>query len=111
MSANALIAGDDDLIRAMLRSALEAQDYQVFETRNCQDCIQKYEQINPSIIFLDCAMPVMDGYTCCKLLRQKSSAKYTPIIMILSRNDSASIQQAFESGATDYIPRRDIVSS
>lgn len=103
MSTKALIAGDDDHIRAMLKSALETLGYQVFETRNGQECIQKYEQINPSIIFLDCTMPVMDGYTCCTLLRQKISAKHTPIIMISSRSDSKSIKRAFEAGVTDYI--------
>jgi PleD family two-component response regulator len=110
MSSRALISGDDDLMRAMLRSALESQGYQVFETRNGQECLQQYEQVKPSLIFLDCIMPVMDGYTCCELLRQKSAAKYTPIIMLSSRDDIASVQQAFKSGVTDYILKTNLMA-
>jgi PleD family two-component response regulator len=103
MFGKALIAGDDDLMKAMLRIALDAQGYQVFEARNGQECLQQYEQIKPDLVFLDSVMSVMDGYACCKLIRQKSGAKNTPIIMLSSRDDSASIQRAFKVGVTDYI--------
>jgi diguanylate cyclase len=103
MSSIALIAGDNDLVRTMLRAALEAQGYQVFETRTGQECLQQYEQLHPNLIFLDCAMPEMDSYACCEAIREKTSAEHTPIVMIASRNDIVSIKRAFDSGATDYI--------
>lgn len=107
MSGIALIAEDDDLIRTMLRCTLEAQGYQVFEASDGQQCLSQYEQLCPNIvfdiIFLDCVMPVMDGYRCCEALRKQPGAEHTPIVMITGQDDSASIQRAFDAGVTDYI--------
>jgi diguanylate cyclase (GGDEF)-like protein len=103
MSNIALIAGDSDFERALLLHALEGQDYKVFETRNGQECLQQYQQLCPDIVLLDCIMPVMDGYSCCEALREQSETEHMPIVMLSNREDSASIQRAFDSGATDYI--------
>jgi diguanylate cyclase (GGDEF)-like protein len=98
-----LIAEDDDLTRAMLRHALEERDYQVFETRNGQECLQQYQQIQPNLILLDGIMPVMDGYACCAALRKYPEAAQTPIVMISGQKEDASIERAFASGVTDYM--------
>jgi diguanylate cyclase (GGDEF)-like protein len=98
-----LIADDNDLIRAMLHHALVERDYQVFEARNGQECLQKYQLYHPDIILLDDDMPLMDGYACCRAFRKQIESADTPIIMISAREDSASIKQAFDSGVTDYI--------
>jgi diguanylate cyclase (GGDEF)-like protein len=99
----ALVADDDDLIRKTLRYTLEEYSYQVVEADNGQECIQQYKQLHPDIVLLDCTMPIMDGYTCCKKLRMLENSEHTPVVMITGHDGDTSIQKAFASGATDYI--------
>jgi diguanylate cyclase (GGDEF)-like protein len=102
-SGVALVAEDDELMRKTLRYTLEEFGYQVVETNNGKECLQQYEQLHPDIVFLDCTMPIMDGYACCKKLRMLENSEHTPVVMITGQDGDTSIQQAFASGATDYI--------
>ncbi|MFK0731805.1 MAG: diguanylate cyclase domain-containing protein [Gloeotrichia echinulata GP01] len=124
-----LVADDDKTIRVLLREAMEQEGYRVVEVNDGKQCLDAYETIKPDIVLLDAVMPVMDGFTCCKHLLQIArnnlisalatfdieSAlgnnvisklwKRTPILMITSLDDEASVDRAFEAGATDYVTK------
>jgi diguanylate cyclase (GGDEF)-like protein len=98
-----LITDDDDIIRTKLRQTVEAQGYEVIEAKNGKECIHKYLKFRPDLMLLDCSMPEMDGYTCCKIIRRLPNSDLIPIVAIASLNDSDSIQRALAAGFTDYI--------
>lgn len=79
--------------------------YRVVEVDNGQACLEAYHQVNPSIILLDASMPTMDGFECCQQLRSLKPAELLPILMITGLEDSASVDRAFEVGATDYVTK------
>lgn len=87
--------------------------YRVVEAANGLDCLAIYQQHRPDMVLLDGLMPVMDGFACCRQLRalnqeqrQAASQDYSPpILMITGLNDSESVDQAFEAGATDYVTK------
>lgn len=60
----------------------------------CYDCI-----------LLDIDMPEMDGISLCAEIRKSGQYKNTPILMITRYKNRASVQKAFEKGATDYITK------
>jgi CheY-like chemotaxis protein len=47
----------------------------------------------------------MDGFECCRQLRQLPDAEVVPILMITVLDDADSVALAFEAGATDYITK------
>ncbi len=124
-----LVADDDKTVRVLLRQAMEHEGYRVIEVNDGKQCLDAYETVQPDIVLLDAVMPVMDGFTCCKHLLQiarknlmsalatfdTDSAlsnnvisklwKRTPILMITSLDDEASVDRAFEAGATDYVTK------
>lgn len=124
-----LVADDDKTIRVLLRQAMEQEGYRVVEVNDGKQCLDAYETVQPDIVLLDAVMPVMDGFSCCKQLLQiarnnlmsalasfdTESAlgnnvisklwKRTPILMITSLDDEASVDRAFEAGATDYVTK------
>lgn len=55
------------------------------------------------IVFSDINMPEMDGITLLKNLRGIEGYKKTPIFIVSTENEKATIIQAIMSGATDYI--------
>ena len=48
-------------------------------------------------------LPGIDGITLCRQLRAAPETRDTPICMMTGLDDRASIQQAFEAGATDFV--------
>ncbi|MEH1849146.1 MAG: PleD family two-component system response regulator [Nostoc sp.] len=125
-----LVADDDKDIRVFLRKVMEKERYRVIEVNDGKQCLDAYQTIKPDIVLLDALMPVMDGFTCCKHLRQiaknnlKSAVETfdtdstlnntviskiwepsTPILMITCLDDEESVNRAFEVEATDYVTK------
>lgn len=112
-----LVVDDDKFMRIQLRHAMEEAGYQVVEASNGEQGLAVYSRVQPDIVLLDALMPVMDGFTCCNLLRAypvsdrttsssvAASLIPTPVLMITALEDQESVDQAFEAGATDYITK------
>ncbi|ETR73892.1 MAG: hypothetical protein OMM_06662 [Candidatus Magnetoglobus multicellularis str. Araruama] len=54
---------------------------------------------------MDIMMPGIDGITACAHIKQEPSFKDIPIIMVTAKNESQSLQAAFDAGAMDYITK------
>lgn len=100
-----LITDDDNSLRSLLMMALRADGYVIEEAVNGQECLVKYQRLQPDLVLLDAIMPEMDGFTCCEQLRQFPQSRNIPILMITFLDDRESIEQAFTAGATDYITK------
>jgi len=64
MPTRILVADDSPPVRAAMRQLLEGiEGWQIFEAENGKEAVVKAQEIRPSLIILDLAMPVMDGLT------------------------------------------------
>jgi DNA-binding response OmpR family regulator len=59
--ATILIIDDDDLIRVLLRSALEAAGYEVMDAANGLQGLELYRQRPMDLVITDIVMPEMNG--------------------------------------------------
>ena len=59
--ATILVIDDDDLIRVLLRSALEAAGYEVMEAANGRQGIELYRHRPTDLVITDIAMPELNG--------------------------------------------------
>ena len=50
-------------------------------------------------------MPGMDGFDCCRQIRQLPGGEHIPILIVTGLDDQTSVNDAFEAGATDYITK------
>ena len=50
------------------------------------DALAKIADSQPDIIFVDIMMPRLDGYQTCALIKNNSSFKKTPVIMLSSKD-------------------------
>jgi PleD family two-component response regulator len=96
-----LVSHNDTFTRAILCLEMETEGYQVIEAYNAQQCIEAYKIFHPDLVVLDAILPEIDGFSCCRQLRNIPAKLPTPILMITSCRDSASIEEAFVAGATD----------
>ena len=68
-----LVVDDDPVSRCMVRQMLAHYSIRTLEAANGQQAIEVWEQnSNLDAIFMDCSMPVLDGFEATKLLREKS---------------------------------------
>lgn len=103
-----LVVDDDHSILEILKSALSLpQDLDVAVSDSAADAIA---QISGSetpfdILMFDVSMPDMDGIALCKTIRQTPGYRDTPIIMLTAMTDRNFVDDAFVSGATDYVTK------
>ena len=75
----ALIVDDEKTNRLILKSLLGKQGYQTIEAVNGQEAIDLFNQENPSIIFMDVMMPLIDGYEATRQIKAASANRFVPI--------------------------------
>lgn len=95
-----ILAVDDDKgILAVIRKALEKEDYLV-------DTLDDPEKIDPErlsdyqLILLDVMMPGTDGFTVCRRIREQVDC---PILFVTAKTEEGDLITGFGLGADDYI--------
>lgn len=102
MKPVALIIDDEVQIRRLLRVALEAENYQVYESETGQQGLAEIAARRPSVILLDLGLPDMDGLQVLKRLREWSEA---PVVILTVRDDETGKVAALDAGADDYVTK------
>lgn len=80
--ARVLVADDDLALVAFLTTLLEREGYTVQAAGNGQEALDLATESPSDLILLDLRMPVMDGWTCCRLLKQRSETVNIPVVVM-----------------------------
>ncbi|MBF0125428.1 MAG: response regulator, partial [Magnetococcales bacterium] len=101
-----LVADDHDFMRDVLSRFLQQQGFDTIEAENGQQAVALFQQRRPELILMDALMPVLDGFTACRIIKQSDHhGLATPVIMVTALEDDASVDRAFQSGAEEYITK------
>jgi diguanylate cyclase (GGDEF)-like protein len=98
-----LLVDDDPAARLLMRASLENDGHQVVEAEDGRIALDRFKEHPPDIVLMDVMMPNLNGFDCCRQLRQLPEGEHTPILIITGLDDIGAIHQAFEAGATDFI--------
>ena len=96
-----LLAEDDDHLRELVKDALEDEDYQVTACTNGQEAIDSFDKNKFDVCLLDIMMPVKDGFTVAKKIRQQCDV--IPILFISTKALIEDKIEGYQKGADDYI--------
>ncbi len=100
-----LVVDDDKDIVETLRLRLEAKDFQVEVAYDGVEGLNKAKGCSPDLIILDVALPKMDGYHICRLLKFDSNFKEIPIIMLTAKAQAEDKEWGEKTGADRYITK------
>ena len=100
-----LVVDDDPAQRLLLEETLIQAGMRVHQAKDGAEAVALFTRLNPDLVLMDIKMPVMDGLEACAQIRQLMEGKDVPIVLITGLDDHASIQQAFEADATDFITK------
>ena len=100
-----LIIDDAMPIRVLLRAGLAKAGYRTVEATDGRQGLEQFIAHKPDLVLMDVNMPVMDGFQCCRALREHDAGHLTPVIMLTGSDDLESINHAFDAGASDFIAK------
>ena len=100
-----LIVDDEPRILDSVRMNLELEGYQVFEATNGQEALEKVADEAPDLILLDVMMPVMDGFTVCRILKDHEETRLIPIIIMTALDAVADRVKGIKAGADDFLTK------
>lgn len=100
-----LIVDDVEENRFVLRDIILDMGYLPILTENGVQALKMVERCHPQLIILDIAMPQMDGYEFCKIMKDNAGTRDIPIVFISAFDNPADIVQGFNLGGEDYITK------
>jgi len=98
-----LVIEDDAVHRAVLENILSDEGYCVVTADNGQEGLELVAKEAPDLVITDIRMPIKDGYTVCRELRDNPKTKYVPVVILTANHDPDDLVYGFEQGAFDYI--------
>jgi diguanylate cyclase (GGDEF)-like protein len=105
LSNKILIVDDNPNNLKVLSATLENCDWNILVAVDGESAIEQAIYVKPDLIFLDVMMPIMDGFSACKILKNTPETKEIPIIFMTSLSDTLDKVKGFELGAVDYITK------
>ncbi|PHQ82263.1 MAG: two-component system response regulator [Phycisphaera sp.] len=97
-----LLVDDSKTMRSIQKSVLSQLGYtEIEEACDGQDALSKVGAFQPDLMLVDWNMPIMDGITFVKQIRQTD--KTTPIIMVTTESEKARVIEAIKAGVNNYV--------
>ena len=98
-----LVADDDATLREIARATLEACGFSVQAVASGDAAVAACALSLPHVALLDVEMSEGNGYQACANIRMLPGGASLPIVMVTGLDDPASIELAYEAGATDFV--------
>lgn len=97
-----LVVEDHADIRLYLRVLFSAT-YNIIMAENGEEGVRMARKEIPDLVITDVMMPVMNGFECCRILKEDLKTCHIPIILLTALTDDENIVKGIELGADDYI--------
>ena len=98
-----LVADDDGLLREIAIAMLENAGYEAEAVAGGDAAVAACAAHMPDLVLLDVEMPEGNGYQACSRIRALADGREVPIVMVTGFDDAASINLAYDAGATDFV--------
>jgi CheY-like chemotaxis protein len=82
----------------VVKDGVEAMEYLHFEGK-----FKSRKEGNPAVVLLDIKMPRMDGIEVLRAIRNDSSLKMLPVVMLTSSREEPDLKKCYELGANAYV--------
>jgi len=106
MKKQTILIVDDNKVNLFLAEKMLAKaNLNFISALNGTSALKIVEDNNIDLILLDIAMPKMNGFEVCEILKNDKKTKEIPIIFLTSSVDSKDIVKGFKLGAADYITK------
>ena len=102
-----LVVEDNQVNQQVAKGRLEKLGYEVAIADNGAVAVELFQGQNFDLIFMDCQMPVLDGFQATRRIRQheQRSSGHVPIIAMTAHAMSGDRDQCIQAGMDDYMAK------
>ncbi|MEG1858222.1 MAG: response regulator transcription factor [Pseudoflavonifractor sp.] len=100
MARKVLIVEDEANIAELLHLYLEKEGFETAVAPDGGKAVELFRSVHPDLVLLDIMLPVMDGWSVLKKIRENDK---TPVIMLTAKGETSDKVTGLEGGADDYI--------
>ncbi|MCD6450399.1 MAG: diguanylate cyclase [Thermotogaceae bacterium] len=100
-----LVVDDGMLWRTFISDIAKKGGHEVLTAKDGLDGYNKAMEFVPDVAFIDVEMPVIKGYTLCRLLRNEEAFKEAGLIIMTSLGETLNKFWALKAGATDFLKK------
>ena len=103
--ATILVVDDDNDIRTLIETVLEAAGHEVTLAASGQEALNKLKRRPYELVVLDIMMPTMSGYEVLEQIRAMPSRAQTPVIVVTAKHDPSGVMREVKGGAIDHLAK------
>ena len=103
--AKLLVAEDNDLNQELIVELLSSNGITPVLANNGQEALDFLEQEQFDGVLMDCQMPIMDGYSATRRIREIEQLEHLPVLAMTANAMAGDREKALESGMNDHIPK------
>lgn len=101
-----IVAIDDSkIVGYIMKTIIDRAGYELVNIDRPLQAVPTLIGIKPDLIFLDLAMPIVNGYEICRQIRRVSLFKKVPIVILTSNDGLIEKAKAKAVGATDFLAK------
>jgi two-component system, sensor histidine kinase and response regulator len=100
-----LVVEDNSLNQVVAEGVVSGLGYEVHSVPNGAEAVGAVQSDDYSAVLMDCHMPVMDGFTATREIRQRENGRRTPIIAMTAGALSEDRERCLAAGMDDYISK------
>jgi diguanylate cyclase (GGDEF)-like protein len=105
VSRHLLVVDDDSFLRRTASLVLSRAGYRATLVQHGLEAVELLQSQDFDLVLLDVMMPDVDGYEVCRRMRATPRGARLPILILTGLDDTASVDKAFECGATDFVTK------
>ena len=108
LGGHALLVEDNPVNRQVAQRLLTLLGLSFALAENGKEALERIESEAFDVVLLDCQMPVMDGYTAVRILRQNETAKssrHMPVIAMTANAMAGDREKCLRAGMDDYLSK------
>lgn len=103
MKNKILFVEDEADLTLIVTDILKAQGFEVIIAANGVDGLEKFKSGGADIVVADVMMPLMDGFSMAKEIRELSPS--IPLLFLTAKSAIDDVEKGFEIGANDYLKK------
>lgn len=100
--ATILLVEDNEMNRDMLSRRLIRRGFEILMAVDGRQGIETAREQRPDLILMDMSLPVMDGWTATRLLKDDASTASIPVIGLTAHAMAGDREKCLEAGCDDY---------
>jgi signal transduction histidine kinase/ActR/RegA family two-component response regulator len=103
--ANILVVEDNLVNQKVAVRLLEKLGYRAEAANDGQEAVSRVTSGSYSLVLMDCQMPVMDGLTATREIRNRESGRRTPIVALTASAQHSDEMNCMEAGMDGFIAK------